>query len=457
MKLSILEYMKFLGVTENSRCVVEGEQVLNSGHLILTGKLEESSDHTIKIYGLCLQSSSVKSNPHEIKGTLSLTNGVNICEMSCSCKAGNSGKCKHVSAVLVKCIREDVELMEKISQTQMQCSWISHKQIAEDKYKPMPVSEMPCFKDMPYFKDRSTRLPVDEVAIRNFFCDNLPLSAIAKHREGRRNLPSTSSGIHPCKNILPNNCRFRAVLDNACQSVIMLYLSAVEVVSVKNCCMEKISSFLEDDLDLVINIPQNSNEWKKYRKLRITGSRCYEIFTYSNKDWKTKAFKYFYPPQLNNKYVKHGLKFEGTAREMYMKISKMDVMECGMVISSSNRWLSYSPDGIIFFGDQPLYLLEIKCIFAGKTKTILEAIKNSRYIVQIDGKYTIKKNHKYYGQIQMGMAVLNLLKTAFVVFASFDNSVLIMEIDFDFEFCFNMLSKIKHNYLKNMVHHLCKK
>lgn len=104
MRLSILEYMRYLEGSLHSKCVVEGENVLNAGHLILGGKTEVSSKF-VSIYGLCLQSSAINSDPHEIKGTLSTDETVKIKEMRCSCKAGNSGKCKHVSALLVKCIR----------------------------------------------------------------------------------------------------------------------------------------------------------------------------------------------------------------------------------------------------------------------------------------------------------------------------------------------------------------
>lgn len=105
MRLSILEYMRYLDGSTHSKCVVEGENVLNAGHLILVGKTKFTSDW-INVYGLCLQSSAINSDPHEIKGTLTTQEAtVKIKEMHCSCKAGNSGKCKHISALLVKCVR----------------------------------------------------------------------------------------------------------------------------------------------------------------------------------------------------------------------------------------------------------------------------------------------------------------------------------------------------------------
>ncbi|KAG5870899.1 hypothetical protein JTB14_025414 [Gonioctena quinquepunctata] len=67
--------------------------------------------------------------------------------MLCSCKAGNSGKCKRISAFLDKCVREDVESLEQKSPRDIKCVWSTQKAITKDQYKPVPVDEMPCLKD----------------------------------------------------------------------------------------------------------------------------------------------------------------------------------------------------------------------------------------------------------------------------------------------------------------------
>jgi hypothetical protein len=102
MKLSILEYMKYIGGSEHSKCVVEGENVINARHLILAGKMDATSE-VMSIYGL-FAVKFFRLVPHEITGKLSVDGSISIMKMSCTCKAGNSGKCKHVSAFLIKCI-----------------------------------------------------------------------------------------------------------------------------------------------------------------------------------------------------------------------------------------------------------------------------------------------------------------------------------------------------------------
>lgn len=150
------------------------------------------------------------------------------------------------------------------------------------------------------------------------------------------------------------------------ESVFMLDLSRQDV-PIKECCSNIIQTiFDESDTERYIHCAQNSQTWLEARKFRITGSRCYEIFTYSRNDWDNKALKYFYPKSIiKNKYISHGLKYENDARRAFISLTGTDVREFGFVVPKNNIWLGYSPDGVIFEHDKPVALLEIKCIFAG--------------------------------------------------------------------------------------------
>lgn len=73
------------------------------------------------------------------------------------------------------------------------------------------------------------------------------------------------------------------------------------------------------------------------------------------------------------------------------------------------------------------------------------------------GKYLLKEKHKYNGQVQLGMGLLNLKKCYLVLYASFDNTFITIEVDFNYEFTKNMLTVVKHNFFEKMLPHLCKK
>lgn len=103
--VSLRSVFTYLKASPESRCVVEGEEILNANHIILIGSTTVSH-LSVEILGLCLQTSALKNNPHEIKGIFEfIKSTIEIRDFKCTCKAGMSGVCKHISAVLLKCTR----------------------------------------------------------------------------------------------------------------------------------------------------------------------------------------------------------------------------------------------------------------------------------------------------------------------------------------------------------------
>jgi len=140
----------------------------------------------------------------------------------------------------------------------------------------------------------------------------------------------------------------------------------------------------------------------------------------------------------------------------YELSTKSKVEICGIVISKLNAWMSYSPDGIIVKDGKPVTLIEVKCPYEGRTNNISSVIKNLKFInVNDNNTLNFNKKHSYYGQVQMGMAILNVSFTHFVIFASFDKSFVIMNILFDEEYAVNMLTTVKKSYFNHMLHFLC--
>ena len=99
MKLTIAEICRFTASTPSCRNFVEGERVLHAGHVIFCGKEAENETST-KVIAFCMQTSSLKDKPHEIRGEITLQGIVK--DAVCSCKAGLGKKCKHVVVVLFR-------------------------------------------------------------------------------------------------------------------------------------------------------------------------------------------------------------------------------------------------------------------------------------------------------------------------------------------------------------------
>ena len=108
--LSLEHILKYLDagaeqMAEGSRrCIVEGESIVNSNHLLCCGlkaeaKPSSEADNCLNIFGLCMQTSNMCGQPHEIN--IQLKQDGDIMMASCSCKAGLSGTCKHVVGCLL--------------------------------------------------------------------------------------------------------------------------------------------------------------------------------------------------------------------------------------------------------------------------------------------------------------------------------------------------------------------
>ena len=242
------------------------------------------------------------------------------------------------------------------------------------------------------------------------------------------------------------------------ESDLMKNLSVIDVNEMQDCCYEKIVMLYQENILLAcINTENSLAEWLKLRQFRITGSRIYKIYTYcSNKkpDWEQKALNYFFPQSFQNKYTKHGKKYEPVAIAEYEKLLTK-VTTCGAVISQSNAWLSYSPDGIIMEGGKPSILLEVKCPYAGKDNSIMTILPGIKYI-KIEGEtVTFNKKHDYYCQIQMGMALLNVQSADFMIFASFDSTYIILNVLLDRDYITKVFTAVKKAYFNFMLHYLC--
>lgn len=86
--------------------------------------------------------------------------------------------------------------------------------------------------------------------------------------------------------------------------------------------------------------------------------------------------------------------------------------------------------------------------FSGATSNIHEVLQNTKFIEKRGNEYFLKERHKYYGQIQLGMALLNVPTCYFILYASFDKSLEILKIDFNHNFTKQLLTVVKKTFLK---------
>ena len=75
-------------------------------------------------------------------------------------------------------------------------------------------------------------------------------------------------------------------------------------------------------------------------------------------------------------------------------------METELFVSSENPIFGASPDGIVSCECHESRLLEIKCPWTNRDKSVIDYAKlEESYLEVVDSKIALKKSHSYYYQV----------------------------------------------------------
>lgn len=274
------------------------------------------------------------------------------------------------------------------------------------------------------------------------------------HRLGRQLLGDTS--------VLIQNDNLQLTNLTLTTHSLLKKLKNYPVMDMGDCCKKVFSSLSVDTMDILNRSQRDKSFWESCRQFRITGSRCYGLYTYhktpkTDAKWSLKASRYLWPKSFTNKFVKHGIQYESDAKHVYIKNTNQTILECGLVTNPSNPWLGYTPDGVIVDDKNvPVKIIEIKCPFKGKTSTISDLINDLKYIIKNqDGSYSLKPNHSYYAQIQLGLVILNVTVCDFIIYSSYEKNYFLIQVSFDEMFCKTMLNNLKIVYFERLLHEIC--
>ena len=118
--------------------------------------------------------------------------------------------------------------------------------------------------------------------------------------------------------------------------------------------------------------------------------------------------------QKNNfksKATEWGKTNEPVARQEYIKLNakdykKLNVVETELFVSCKNPIFGASPDGIVSCECHESGLLETKCPWTHKDKSVIDYAKLGETCLEvIDNVIALKKSRSYYYQVQMQLAV----------------------------------------------------
>lgn len=201
-------------------------------------------------------------------------------------------------------------------------------------------------------------------------------------------------------------------------------------------------------------LAQNNFYWKQERRLRITASQCYSLFTYTknkNPDWEKKISSYINPKQFKSASTEYGKNKEKVALDVYETQTGNLISNMGLIFNPSASWLACSPDGVDLKRN---VLIEIKCPVLGATKNINDLLPELKYLKFENNSYHLKKNHNYYGQVQLAMFILNIQSCDFIIFSEFEKKCKIVKVIKDVIFLSKLVPALKFIYEKFILSYL---
>lgn len=96
--------------------------------------------------------------------------------------------------------------------------------------------------------------------------------------------------------------------------------------------------------------------------------------------------------------------------------------------------------------------------FLGIENDSINFIHTCSYLhVSAETGITLKKNHSYYAQVQLGMAILNLDMCDFILYSSKSKTFLNVVVPFDEDFARDLIKNVTEKYFSHMIHAVCTK
>ena len=342
-----------------------------------------------------------------------------VCCAHCDCMAGLGETCTHVAATLFY-LEAAARMDERLSCTSQTCQWV----IPMPRFqREMEYSEV-CKIDFASASGKRKRLDADSTkpsasgkpgqsvakAVRppsaaeknSFFaaisnCEGRPavLSLIKPY--SKNYVPArTSSCLPPPLPTLfkESNLQVDSLekLSERCKSV-EVSLTSVEVTQVEKATREQSLSKI----------------WFEQRAGRITASKMHDVMKTSLTSPSVSLIKSICYPEVfrfSSKATDWGCSHEKIALQQYVTSQtphheSLKVSVSGLVLNQKWPFLGASPDGIVDCSCCGRGVIEIKCPYGHREKTISAALEDRHFCLEsVEGSISLKHTHSYYYQVQ---------------------------------------------------------
>ncbi|XP_013415512.1 uncharacterized protein LOC106177314 [Lingula anatina] len=382
----------------------------------------------------------------------------------CTCMAGLGEACTHVASLLFY-MEASVKIRNSLTVTQEKAYWKLPKpfgSVTYDKLKNLDFTSATKMKrrldavitedspTAPLQKKQITTPPSDS-RLTNFFAKlsqgtSRPaiLSIVPEHSEQFK--PNIMTGQYP----LVLTELYNKDTNDMSYSEVLTLCDGVNI-SVTKAQAEKVEHMTKAQA--------RSKHWQRFRAGRVTASNMGDVcHTNPASPSVSLITNICYPNRrsFSSEATTWGRSQESVALEAFMTQecgahSDAYLTECGLIISTENPHIAATPDSLFHCSCCGVGVVEVKCPYVKKDCTPQEAAEDRSFCLRKceDGTLQLKKNHKFFYQVQTQMAVAQVECAFFVVWTK--KGIHVERILFDTDFWNNILAKANHVFRKAIL------
>ncbi|XP_061174226.1 uncharacterized protein LOC133183284 [Saccostrea echinata] len=392
----------------------------------------------------CTPSQRLKDENHTIWVAISKEFGC-VKSAFCSCAAGMGQTCNHVAALMFRV--ESANRLGITSCTSLPCQWKvpTATKVVPSKIKDLAIrkSRYGQEKTRPLVsKQKNQYKPLESINVdRDIFLEKLriavPNACLLKGTDVPKELPQNNG---------KNSDEPDAIEGYYLDTISKDYLTVEYFIDHQPTLTEKEVTFLQEK-----TIGQSSNTfWHNLRKGRITASKYYSIHTRMNSFRKNPEVDTSSvvsmvmgdtTPNSNIKALKFGRESEPMAKSIYCNVYKdqhinATFKDCGIFLHPGLSFLAASPDMLVSCDCCGEGLLEVKSTLKPKCSSCSSFctcnLPDYLLAAATDGELEIKKNHRYFCQVQGQMAITKRMWCDFFVYSC--NGTFNKRINFEEEY-----------------------
>ena len=329
---------------------------------------------------------------------------------NCSCPAGASQSCVHISALLFTLAE-----VTQTACTSIRCAWS----------RPSTGSKATFAKELDfgvasmkgYFPYNGTKPPISSLLDNLIAIGSKPAIVDFLNDEQARESVHTAT----VNSSSSDSQAMRDPLDKLMESI-----SSGHDPTVSDLVQALAVTSEEVEIIQVMTIGQRNNPlWMDVRQWRITASNFGRVCN--------RNFRVLYPPSLtkiilgdynhpNSPAIQWGCSREDQAIQEYEAKMNVAVDVCGIYLSTHFPYLGASPDGLMYVGFGKIAIIEVKCPYKHRNNTIAQACEDSGFCLAFNSndQPILKRSHDYYFQVTGQLAITGAEYCDFVVWMLVD-------------------------------------